>query len=196
MSLGDRPDGLLGVGRQFRTDLDRLVLGERPLLMVIEAVEKPGNLGTILRTADAAGTTGTIVCDPATDPFNPNVVRASTGCLFTQPVVVATTTETLAWLDDRGIAVVAATPAARKPYWHVDLSGPCAVVVGNERHGLSDDWLSAARERVRIPMAGVADSLNVSMAAGAILFESVRQRGANGYRGVRLATASEQGLGD
>ena len=183
VSLRDRPDGLLGVGVQFPTTLDQLDPPAEPLLMVVEAVEKPGNLGAILRTADAAGVAATIVSDPATDPFNPNVVRASTGCLFTRPLIVATTAETLAWLGERDVTVVAATPAARQLYWHADLRGARAVVVGSERHGLSDVWLDAARERVRIPMAGVADSLNVAMAAGTILFESVRQRcGAHRFR--------------
>lgn len=176
VSMRDRPDGLIGVGVQFRTGLEQLALPAEPLLMVAEAVETPGNLGTILRTADAAGVAATIVCDPATDPFNPNVVRASTGCLFTRPLVVAPTAATLSWLRRRKVTVIAATPEARQPYWRADLSGARAVVVGNERHGLSDTWLTAAAERVRIPMAGTADSLNVAMAAGAILFESVRQR--------------------
>ncbi len=178
----DRPEGLLGVAPQRRRRLDDLGLpaGGTPLLLVAEAIEKPGNLGTMLRSADAAGAAGLIVCDPCTDLFNPNVVRASTGTLFTVPVAEAAPDETLAWLRARGIRILAATPHARRRFTEVDLTGPVALVVGAEQYGLSERWLAACDLPVRIPMLGVADSLNVATATALLLFEAVRQRLAAG----------------
>lgn len=173
----DRPDGLLAVVPQWRTALDDLRLGPVPLVLVVEAIEKPGNLGTILRSADAAGVQAVIVCDPVTDLFNPNVVRSSTGVLFAVPVAVADGGAVRAWLRARGLRIVATTPAAERLYTDADLRGPLALVMGSEQYGLSADWLDAADERVRIPMAGQADSLNVAMATLVTLFEAVRQRG-------------------
>jgi TrmH family RNA methyltransferase len=176
VSYRDRPEGLLAVARQFPTGLDRLDLSGAPLLLVVEAIEKPGNLGTMLRAADAAGATGVVVCDPTTDPFNPNVVRASLGTLFTVPLAMATSTDTIHHLRAHSVAAVATTPHTSMTLWEADLTGPCAVVIGTEQYGLSDAWLRAARDRVRIPMAGSADSLNAATAAGIALFEAVRQR--------------------
>lgn len=172
----ERPDGLLAVAPQWRRALTDLVLGATPFLLVVEAIEKPGNLGTILRSADAAGCDGVIVCDPVTDIFNPNVVRASTGVLFSVPLVVEESTRVEQWLRERGIRTVVTTPAAEKIYSDVDLRGPLAVVMGSEQYGLSDFWLKLADVPVRIPMAGQADSLNVAMATIITLFEAVRQR--------------------
>ncbi len=172
----ERPDGLLAVAPQWRRSLSDLVLGPAPFLLVVEAIEKPGNLGTILRSADAAGCDGVIVCDPVTDIFNPNVVRASTGVLFSVSLVVEESTRVEHWLRERGIRTVATTPAADKIYSDVDLRGPLAVVMGSEQYGLSDFWLKQANVPVRIPMAGQADSLNVAMATIITLFEAVRQR--------------------
>lgn len=175
-SYRDRPEGLLAVARQFPTGLDRLVLGPAPLLLVVEGIEKPGNLGTMMRTAEAAGAAALIVCDPTTDPFNPNVVRASLGTLFSLPLAVADTPDAIAWLHRRGIRTVATTPAATRPHWEADLTGAVAVVVGSEQYGLSTAWLAGATEQVLIPMPGTVDSLNAAMAAGVLLFEAVRQR--------------------
>lgn len=147
-----------------------------PFLLVIEAIEKPGNLGTILRSADAAGIDAVIVCDPVTDIFNPNVVRSSTGVLFSMPVVVAANAEVRAWLGAHRIRTVATTPAATALYTDSDLRGPLAIVMGSEQYGLSEFWLKESDLLVRIPMAGQADSLNVAMAAVITLFEAVRQR--------------------
>ncbi|MBW2257850.1 MAG: RNA methyltransferase, partial [Deltaproteobacteria bacterium] len=124
----------------------------------------------------AAGADAMIVCDPATDPFNPNVVRASLGTLFRVPLGMATTPETIAWLRAQGIRSVAATPAATTAPWEIDLSGPSAVVVGSEQYGLSREWLERADAQILIPMPGSVDSLNAAMAAGIVLFEAVRQR--------------------
>jgi TrmH family RNA methyltransferase len=154
-----------------------------PFFLVIEAIEKPGNLGTILRSADAAGINAVIVCDPVTDIFNPNVVRSSTGVLFSMPVVVAGSAEVCAWLRARGIRAVATTPAAKVLYSEVDLRGPLAVIMGSEQYGLSDFWLKESAQLVRIPMAGRADSLNVAMATVITLFEAVRQRNSRGCIG-------------
>jgi TrmH family RNA methyltransferase len=173
----ERPDGLLAVAPQWRKTLDDLPLSPVPFLLVVEAIEKPGNLGTILRSADAAGVDGLIVCDPVTDLFNPNVVRASTGVLFSVPVAIADSETVRAWLRARGIRTVATTPAAEQLHTATDLRGPLALVMGSEQYGLSDAWLTAADARVRIPMAGQADSLNVAMATIITLFEAVRQRG-------------------
>ncbi len=175
----ERPDGLVAVAPQWKRTLDDLgVAGvaKPAFLLVVESIEKPGNLGTILRSADAAGCDAVIVCDPVTDVFNPNVVRASTGVLFSVAVVVADSASVHAWLRDRGIKIVATTPAAATLYTAADLRGPLAIVMGSEQYGLSDFWLKQSDVPVRIPMAGQADSLNVAMATIITLFEAIRQR--------------------
>jgi TrmH family RNA methyltransferase len=150
------------------------------VVLVAEAIEKPGNLGTMLRSADATGVTALVVCDPCTDPFNPNVVRASTGALFTVPLAEASPEQTLAWLRENRIRILAATPHASQRYTDADLTGPIAIVVGSEQYGLSRHWLAACDQPVRIPMLGVADSLNVATATALLLYETVRQRLAAG----------------
>lgn len=175
-SYRDRPEGLLAVAAQFDTSLTRLSLSPDPLLLVAESIEKPGNLGTMLRTADATGVDAMVVADPTTDPFNPNVVRASTGTLFTTRLAVDTTAAVLEWLESNGVSIVATTPDTDLLLWDADLTGPIAIVVGAEQYGLSDAWLERADIRLRIPMAGTADSLNAAMAAGVTLFEALRQR--------------------
>jgi RNA methyltransferase, TrmH family len=172
----ERPDGLLAVAPQWKRALSDLKLRSAPFVLVVEAIEKPGNLGTILRSADAAGVDAVIVCDPVTDIFNPNVVRSSTGVLFSVPVVVAESEPVRAWLREKGIRAVATTPAATALYTDTDLRGPLAIVMGSEQYGLSEYWLKQSDAQVRIPMAGQADSLNVAMATIITLFEAVRQR--------------------
>lgn len=176
ISYRDRPDGLLGVGVQMKKNLGDLQWEKPPLLLVAEAIEKPGNLGTILRSSDAVGVDGLIVCDRCTDLHNPNVVRASVGTLFTVPVVETTGDETEAWLQENKIQVLAATPSATLEFTEVDLTGPLAILVGTEQLGLSSRWMEKADIQVRIPMRGVADSLNVAMAATLLLYEALRQR--------------------
>jgi TrmH family RNA methyltransferase len=173
----ERPDGLLAVAPQWKRGLADLTLAANPFLLVVESIEKPGNLGTILRSADAAGCDAVIVCDAVTDIFNPNVVRASTGVLFSVPIVVAESTAVHAWLKENGIRTAATTPHTANIYTQTDLRGPLAVVMGSEQYGLSDFWMKGADVLVRIPMAGQADSLNVAMATIITLFEAVRQRG-------------------
>lgn len=171
----DRPEGLLGVAPQFHRRLDELPL-DASFFVVAESIEKPGNLGTILRSSDAVGVDGVIVCDPTTDIFNPNVVCASIGTLFTVPVVEAPGAETLAWARRRGIKILAATPHAQVSYTDVDLTVPVAIAVGTEQYGLSETWMTGADLQVRIPMMGQADSLNVATATTILLYEVLRQR--------------------
>lgn len=169
-------DGLLLVIPYLAMDLGRLSLGHPPFLVVIEGVEKPGNLGAILRTADAAGVDGVIVCAGATDLHNPNVIRASLGALFTVPLAESTTEQALAWLRQRGIQTIATLPAATTRYTAVDLTGPVAIVMGSEAHGLGLAWQSAADHTVSIPMLGALDSLNLATATALLLYEVRRQR--------------------
>lgn len=174
-SYRDRPEGVLAVCEQFETSLDVLHLGEPPLVLVAESIEKPGNLGTMLRTADATGAS-VIVCDRATDPFNPNVVRASIGTLFTVPVAVAETSAVLEHLRRHQVETVALAPATSRLIHDVDLRGPIAIVVGSEQYGLTDRWLSGATHTARLPMKGAVDSLNAAIAAAVGLYEALRQR--------------------
>lgn len=180
ISYRDRPDGLIGLAPQRHLtldDMDKTLAGNSaPFLVVAEAIEKPGNLGTILRSSDAVGLDGLIVCDRCTDIHNPNVVRASVGTLFTVPVAETKGVETLEWLRARKIAIVAATPSAKKEFTDVDLTGPIAIAVGTEQFGLSKLWMEQADIQVRIPMLGIADSLNVAMATTLLLYEALRQR--------------------
>ena len=172
----ERPDGLLMVGPHVSMKLADLKLPENALVIVTEAIEKPGNLGTILRSADAGGVAAVIVCDRATDIHNPNVVRASTGTMFSVPIVEATSDEALAFLKARGFSILAASPHADKLHFEVDLKGNVAIALGAEQYGLTAKWMDGADLRVRIPMLGLADSLNVSAAATILVHEAVRQR--------------------
>lgn len=180
----DRPDGLLAVAPQKKktlSDLEEIFRsGKAPLFVIAEAIEKPGNLGTILRSSDGVGADAVIVCDRCTDIYNPNVVRASVGTLFTIPTIEASTEETLAWLKKHKVKILAATPQAEHVYTQVDLKGPIAIAVGTEQLGLTDRWMKEADIQVKIPMLGVADSLNVAMATTLLLYEALRQRQPNG----------------
>jgi TrmH family RNA methyltransferase len=189
MAYRERPDGLLMIGPHLNKTLADLRLPENALLVVAEAIEKPGNLGTILRSADAAGVHAVIVCDRCTDIHNPNVVRASTGTLFSVPVVEADSDEALVFLRERGFCILATTPHTEHLHSGVPLTGNVAIAVGTEQYGLSEKWMSAADLRVRIPMFGLADSLNVASATTILLFEAVRQRVAAGQLQVPPAEA-------
>lgn len=171
----ESPDGWLAVLPAIRTGLADLTCGTDPLILVCEGVEKPGNLGAMLRTADAAGVAAVIATDPGTDWANPNVVRASKGAVYAVPVVAAETEEVLAWLTERHIPIVATTPDASEIYTRLNLRGPLAIAVGSEKYGLSDAWLKAATHRALIPMSGRVDSLNVAASAAILLYEAVRQ---------------------
>lgn len=176
MSGREGPDGLLGVAHTWECSLERLNLSDKPLLLVAESIEKPGNLGALLRTADSAGCEALIVCEPVTDVFNPNVVRSSQGAVFSVPVAVCTSEEAALWMKKKGVRTLATSPAATKTFWDVDCRGPVALLLGSEKDGLSSFWLEGADEKISIPQAGLSDSLNVSSAAAIVLFEAVRQR--------------------
>lgn len=176
ISYRDNPDGWLAVFPTSKVSLNDLKLSSSPLIIIAESVEKPGNLGAILRTADAAHADALIVSDPRTDIYNPNVVRASRGTLFTVPTVEASNQDALSFLRRNGIKILAATPQAVRVYTDQDLRGPLAVAVGTEDQGLTDFWLKEADIQVKIPMLGLVNSLNVSIAAALIVYEAVRQR--------------------
>lgn len=176
MAYRDRPEGLIATAKIRRHALNGLPVRADGLYLVAETVEKPGNLGSILRSADAAGCTGLVLCDRGTDLYNPNVIRASTGALFSVPLAESSSAEALAFLRRHGVRVLAATPHAEALYTDVDLTGPVAIVVGAEQYGLSPLWLENADLPVRIPMLGRIDSLNVATAATILLYEAARQR--------------------
>ena len=176
ISYRENPDGWLALFPIPHLSLEDIKLSDPPLLIIAESVEKPGNLGAILRTADAAHVDAMLVCDPRVDAFSPNVVRASRGAVFTVPVVETTSAPALAWLQQQGIRILAATPSAEAEYTRQDLRVPLAIAVGTEDEGLSELWLSQADLRVKIPMLGKVNSLNVSIATALIVYEALRQR--------------------
>jgi TrmH family RNA methyltransferase len=176
LAFGDRDDGIIIVAQNPQTRLADLQLPARPLVAVIEGVEKPGNLGAILRSADAAGVDAVIVADARTDLYNPNCIRASLGTVFREDVCEATSAATLGWLQSSGIEVIAARPDADKNYTDVDLRGGVAIALGSEAGGLSERWHGNGITTVRLPMRGIADSLNVSTTAAVLFYEVLRQR--------------------
>jgi TrmH family RNA methyltransferase len=177
VAFGDRAEGLVAVVRAPSLALDDLRLPAEPLIVVIEGVEKPGNIGAVLRSADGAGVDAVIAASPRTDLANPNVIRASAGTIFAVPMGAAPTDEVLPWLRRRGVRVVAARVDAGRAYTDADLTGSIAIVVGSEAEGLSDAWLAPDIEPIHLPMLGIADSLNVSVSAAVLVYEARRQRG-------------------
>ena len=178
-----RPDGLLALVVRWATGLDSLVLGRAPLVAVADGIERPGNLGAIVRAARGAGADALVATDAATDLFHPDAVHGSVGALFHVSIAEARRADAVAALGARAIRVVVATPHAERAYWDADYRGRVAVVVGSERHGVAEAWLDTADDAVSIPMSDGADSLNVAVAAGVVLFEAARQR-AGGERRV------------
>jgi TrmH family RNA methyltransferase len=176
LSYRENPDGWMGVFPIPNTSLTDLKLSSSPLLIVAESIEKPGNLGAMLRTADAAGVDTLLLCDPRVDLWNPNVVRASRGALFSVPTVECDNASAWEWLKGRKIRVLAATPSAEVMYSDVDMCEPVAIAVGTEDNGLSEFWMSNADVKVKIPMTGKVNSLNVSVSTALIVYEAVRQR--------------------
>jgi TrmH family RNA methyltransferase len=176
VAFGERAEGLIAVVRIPSTDLAGLTLSADPLVVVIEGVEKPGNVGAVLRSADGAGADALVAASPRTDLFNPNAIRASAGTVFTVPLGSGSTPDVLAWLHAGGIRIVAARVDAERLYTEIDLRGPLALVLGAEAEGLSDAWVHGV-DAVRLPMLGAADSLNVSISAAILLYEARRQRG-------------------
>lgn len=169
-------EGVVAEVKARQPGLSDLVLGEAPLIVVLEGVEKPGNLGAVLRSADAAGADAVIVCDPLTDLYNPNLIRASVGAVFTVPVVACPSEEAIAFLKGRGIKIHTAQLQDSSLYYDTPMTGPVAIVMGTEATGLTQVWREVADSHIRIPMLGRLDSLNVSVSAAVLLFEAVRQR--------------------
>ncbi len=177
LAFGHRAEGVLGVAEMPQRTLGELSLPDNPLVAVLEGVEKPGNVGAVLRSADGAGVSALIVADAATDLYNPNAIRASLGTIFTVPACEATATDTLAWLRGRGMKIYAARLDGALCYAAADYRGAAALVLGSEAAGLSPLWSAADVTAVRLPMLGAADSLNVSAAAAVLFYEARRQRG-------------------
>lgn len=169
-------EGVIAELRCKDMNLEALKLKENPLVVVLEAVEKPGNLGAVLRSADASGVDAVIVCDPLTDMYNPNLIRSSIGAIFTVPVATATSEETISWLKANGIKIYTAQLQDSEWYYDTDMKDGTAIVMGTEATGLTDCWRKAADAHIKIPMLGRLDSLNVSVSAAILMFEAVRQR--------------------
>ena len=176
LSFGQRKEGLVAVASPPRRSLGDLRLDKEPLVAVLANVEKPGNVGAIVRSADAAGVSAVVMAEGGTDVFNPNAIRASLGTIFALPVVSASALETLQWLRGKKYRIYAARVGAEKSYTTVDLKGPTAIVFGSEADGLGNDWLANDILAISLPLLGVADSLNVSVTAGILFYEALRQR--------------------
>ena len=169
-------EGVIALVRSRSLTLADVRLSDVPLIMVLESVEKPGNLGAVLRSADAAGVDAVIVCDPLTDLYNPNLIRSSIGAVFTVPCVACSSEECIAWLRSHGIQILTAQLQDSSLYYDTAMTGATAIVMGTEATGLTDVWRQAADAHIRIPMLGRLDSLNVSVSAAILLYEAVRQR--------------------
>ena len=176
IAIRESTGGMIAVAEQKVHRLEDIRLRPNPLILILEAVEKPGNLGAILRTADAAGVDAVIICDPQTDFYNPNVIRSSVGCVFTNQVAAVSNEEAIAWLRQHDISIYCTYLRAAKPYHEVDFTRPSAIVMGTEATGLSDIWVQSAAANIIIPMRGKIDSMNVSNAAAVVVFEAQRQR--------------------
>lgn len=176
MAYRGTTEGVIAEMKVRQLGLDDLRLPPSPLIMVLERVEKPGNLGAVLRSADAAAADAVIVCDPLTDLFNPNLIRSSIGAIFTVPTVACSSEDCIAFLKKRGISILTAQLQDSHLYYDVDMKKPTAIVMGTESTGLTNIWRNAADAHIRIPMKGRLDSLNVSVSAAILLFEAVRQR--------------------
>jgi TrmH family RNA methyltransferase len=176
IAVRESSGGVIAVAEMKVHRLDQIQLGQSPLVLVLESVEKPGNLGAILRTADAAGLDAVVICDPQTDFYNPNVIRSSLGCVFTNAIATATSEETIEWLKKNDLAIYGTYLKASRPYYEIDFTKRAAIVMGTEATGLSDVWVKNAEANLIIPMQGEIDSLNVSNAAAVVVFEAVRQR--------------------
>ena len=169
-------EGAIGVFQAIEHPLSSLHLKDNPLIAVLESVEKPGNLGAVLRTCDAAGADALVICDPRTDLYNPNLIRASLGDVFTVPTAVCTTAQAITFLKSKGIRILTAQLQDSSLYYDCPMTKGTAIVMGTEATGLSDKWRQAADAHIRIPMLGKLDSLNVSVSAAILLYEAVRQR--------------------
>lgn len=169
-------EGIMAEIESKEKDLDSLNIGKNPLIIVLESVEKPGNLGAVLRSADACGADAVIICDPQTDLYNPNLIRSSIGAIFTVPVAAASSEDTIKWLKGNNIRIYTAQLQDSEWYYDTDMKGGTAIIMGTEATGLTDIWRQAADAHIKIPMLGQLDSLNVSVSAAILLYEAVRQR--------------------
>lgn len=177
LAYRDTTEGILAVAKTKTLQLSDLKLSENPLILVAEAPEKPGNIGALLRTADAANLDAVIIANPKSDLYNPNIVRSSVGCLFTNQIATGTTSEIIAFLKERKINFYCATLQNSTSYHTQDYTSPTALVVGTEATGLTEEWRKEATQNIIIPMQGEIDSMNVSVAAAILIFEAKRQRG-------------------
>jgi TrmH family RNA methyltransferase len=177
LAYRDTTEGVIGIAKSKKLSLSNLKLSANPLILIAEAPEKPGNIGALLRTADAAKLDAVIIANPKGDLYNPNVVRSSIGCLFTNQIATGTTTEIIAFLKERNIAFYCATLQNSTFYHTQNYTTPTALVVGTEATGLTQEWRAAATQNIIIPMQGEIDSMNVSVAAAILIFEAKRQRG-------------------
>ncbi|HEX6226067.1 MAG TPA: RNA methyltransferase [Chryseolinea sp.] len=168
--------GVIALGEQKQHRLENIKLGSNPLILVLEGVEKPGNLGAVLRTADAAALDAVVICDPRIDFYNPNVIRSSVGCVFTNQIASASTDDTIGWLQKNNVSIYCTYLKASKPYHEVGYTKPSAIIMGTEAVGLSDTWVRNSNDNIIIPMQGKIDSMNVSTAAAVVVFEACRQR--------------------
>ncbi len=175
VSMRQHPDGLLAVAETRATELEDLELDDPALVLVLDGIEKPGNLGAIVRTADGAGVDAVLVTNPRVEPTNPNAIRASQGAVFSIPIAVAAAADVAAWAEAAGLHIIAVSPEADRSVWETDLTGPVALVIGSEAAGIGAE-LRAAAVPASLPMRGSADSLNASVAAGVVLYETLRQR--------------------
>ncbi|MBR5117399.1 MAG: RNA methyltransferase [Muribaculaceae bacterium] len=169
-------EGVIAIVEPHQLSLNDIDLGEKPLIIVLEGVEKPGNIGAVLRSADAARATAVIVCDPLTDLYNPNLIRSSIGAIFTVPCVACSSDECIKFLKDNKINILTAQLQDSVPYYDTPMQGATAIVMGTEATGLTNAWRQVATAHIRIPMQGQLDSLNVSVSTAILLFEAVRQR--------------------
>jgi RNA methyltransferase, TrmH family len=176
LSLRQNPDGVIAVAEMRKKTLADVTLEENALVLVIDGLEKPGNIGALLRTADAVNVDAVFISGSGTDLYNPNVIRASMGSLFSRPVLAVDTNELIQFLRSKNFKIVAATPHTENLYWHEDFTKSTAIILGTEHEGLSKEWLESATALVKIPMGGLADSLNVATAGAILLYEALRQR--------------------
>lgn len=177
IAVRENSGGMIAVAEQKTHLLSEIRLKKNPLVLILEAVEKPGNLGAILRTADAAGVDAVIICDPQTDFYNPNVIRSSVGCVFTNQLAAVSSDEAIEWLKKNNMSIYCTSLQASRPYHLIDFKQPCAIVMGTEATGLSEVWTKNSDANIIIPMQGKIDSMNVSNAAAVVVFEALRQRG-------------------
>lgn len=192
LAYGDRADSLVLVARRPGTDIKQIGVGNAtfsnsPLVVILERPEKPGNVGAVLRSADGAGASALLIADPQCDPFHPNAIRSSMGSVFTVPLAITSSEQAALWCESQRISVVALDDRARSTYSELDWTGPTALVLGNESQGLSANWRTDKIQSAAIPMLGISDSLNVSVAASVVLYEALRQRSA-------LAASLQRGL--